>query len=260
MQRQFDFEQDIKNVLETECGMITASPDLKKRIDDQIVRSQKEDIKMKHLSVKKLVIGVAVGCLLVSGGVFAAGHAVSHVTHRFWPDAYRSFGDLEKAEERLGYTADAVEAFSNGYRFKYMFVDDWQGMDEAGNEVYTYKSLDITYGKRGEEEINLSIEKPVETPAQDHEPDAVKKIGDITANYETITFKFVPPSYELTDEDRANDARPDYTISVGSDEVMIKLASYVTWEKDGIQYKLYGFDLSLSADEMFDMAEEIIGY
>ncbi|GEM_PF-3017917 len=29
--------------------------------------------------------------------------------------------------------------------------------------------------------------------------------------------------------------------------------------KDGVRYQLLGFDLNLGAEEMFDMAEEIIG-
>ncbi len=258
MKQREAWEEKIKNALASECDGITASRDLKDRIDRQIRESQKEAGNMKKLSIKKLVIGVAVGCLLVSGGVFATGHATSLVTHNFWPDAYRSYGDLEKAEKKLGYTVDAVEAFSNGWQFKHMFVNEWQGMDEAGNEAYTFRALDITYDKNGEK-INLSAEKPVETPVRDKAPDAVREIGDITLYYDTITYKFVPPDYVLTEEDRANDARPDYTISVGSAEVEIKQASHVTWEKDGIQYSLYGFDLTLSADEMFTMAGEVMG-
>lgn len=214
---------------------------------------------MKKFSVKKLVIGIAAGCLLVSGGVFAAGHAVTLVTHNFLPNAYRSYSDMEKAQAELGYTVDSVENFANGYRFERMFVNEWQGQDESGNAVYTFKGLDISYGKNGEKRINLCAEKPMETFAWGKTPDAVRTAGDITLRYDIVTYKIVPPDYELTDEDRENDARPDYNISFGSDEVKIQQASHVTWEKDGVQYTLLGFDLNLSADEMFDMAEEVMG-
>lgn len=259
MRQREDWEEKIKNVLALECDGVTASRDLKDRIDREILESQKEAGNMKKLSVKKLVIGVAVGCLLVSGGVFAAGHAVSFSTHSFLPDAYRSYSDLGKAEGELGYTADTVESFSNGYKFERMSVDEWQGEDEAGNAVYTFKQLDITYGRKGEEKVSLIAEKPVETPVRNKEPDAVRQVGDITLYYDITTFKFVPPNYELTDEDRANLEKPNYEISYGSDEVQIQQSYHVTWDKNGIHYQIFGFDLSLSADEMFDMAEEIMG-
>ena len=63
----------------------------------------------------------------------------------------------------------------------------------------------------------------------------------------------------LTEEDKAGEARGDFYISVGSQEVEIHQNQTVTWDKDGVHYQLLGFDLSLNAEEMLDMAEEIIG-
>ncbi len=253
------WEEKIKNVLALECDGITASRDLKDRIDRQILESQKEAGNMKKFSMKKLVIGVAAGCLLVSGGAFATGHAVSLSTHSFLGDAYRSYSDLGKAEEKLGYTVDAVEGFSNGYRFEKMSVDEWQGDDAAGDTVCTFKQLDISYGRTGDEGISLYARRPIEAPVRDTTPDAVRQVGDVTIYYDVTTFKFVPPNYELTDEDRANLDKPDYSISYGSDKVEVQQSYEVTWDKDGIYYMLLGFDLPLSADEMFDMAEEVMG-
>lgn len=252
-------DEKIKNVLQSECDDITASRELKDRIDKKILESEKEAENMKHLSVKKLVIGVAVGCLLVSGGVFAAGHAISLVTHTFLPDMCRDYGKLPEMEQKLGYEVDAVETFSNGYRFKSMSVNEWEGRDEGGNQVYTFKSLGINYVKSGEEPVSLHIEKPVETPVRDRTPDATRVCGDITVYYDSVTNKQVPPDYVLTQEDKYGEARGDFYISVGTPEVEVHQNYSVTWEKDGIHYHLLGFDLNLNADEMLDMAEEIIG-
>lgn len=86
MREQEAWEEKIKNVLDLECDGVTASRDLKDRIDRQILESQKEAGNKKKFSMKKLVIGVAAGCLLISGGVFATGHAVSLSTHSFLPN------------------------------------------------------------------------------------------------------------------------------------------------------------------------------
>ena len=253
------WEEKIKNVLALQCDGVTASRDLKDRIDRQILESQKEAGNMKKLSIKKLVIGVAVGCLLVSGGAFAAGRVVSLTSHSYLWDAYRSYGDMDKAQAKLGYQTDAVESFSNGYRFEQMSVDDVNGTDEDGNAVYTYKNFNICYKKSGEPSVWLDASKPVEASARSRAPEATREVNGITLYYNTTTYKIVPPSYELTEEDQANLEKDNFTISYGSSEVQIQLASDVTWEKDGVEYALMGFDLNLSADEMFDMAEEVMG-
>lgn len=255
---KYDFEQNIKKVLEIECQDVAASQHLKEKIDQEILISQKEAETMKHLSVKKFVIGVAAVCLVVGGSTFAAGHAVGFSTSRFLWDAYTSYDDMDQAEEKLGYAVDSVEAFDNGYQFDRMSVDGVDAWDEDGNKAYTYLVMNIDYCKDGEPFIWLVMEKPVEEIERNKEPDATRNCGDITLYYDEYTYKFVPPSYELTEEDKINEERDDYYISVGSDEVEMKKSMGVTWDKDGIHYDLGGFDLNLSADEMFDMAQQVI--
>lgn len=259
MREKEAWEEKIKNALALECGSITPSRDLKDRIDREILESQKEAGNMKRFSMKKLVIGVAAGCLLLSGGVFAAGRVVSLSSHSYLWDAYKSYGDMDKAQAKLGYPADTVEEFANGYRFDKMFVDDVNGTDADGNVIYTFKDLSISYEKSGEPSVWLDVKKPVEPQKRKGEPEAARQVEGITLYYDTITYKFVPPSYELTEEDQANLERDNFTISYGSDEVKVQQNSSVTWEKEGVHYNLSGFDLNLSSDEMFDMAEEVMG-
>lgn len=259
MREREAWEEKIKNVLALECDGVTASRDLKDRIDEKILESQKEAGNMKKFSMKKLVIGVAAGCLLVSGGALAAGRVVSLSSHSFLWDAYNNYSDMDKAQAELGYSVDTVEAFSNGYRFDRMFVDDVNGTDEDGNVIYTFKSLNISYEKGGEASMWLDASKPVEPSSREGEPEATRQVEGITLYYDVTTYKFVPPNYELTEEDQAKLERDDFTISYGSSEVEVQQNANVTWERDGVHYNLAGFDLNLSADEMFDMAEEIIG-
>ena len=258
MRQEYDLEKKWKAALEQECADMTPSRDLKERIDAEILERQKE-ADMKHFSVKKLIIGVAAGCFLLSGGVFAAGHAVTLSTHSYLGDGYKSFGDLNKAEAKLGYQVDAVETFANGYRFKEMSVVDVQGSDESGNAVYTFKSMDIHYGRGGDPSISVYIEKPVETQVRKQEPQATRQVGDITVYYDIQIYKFVPPNYELTEEDKAKQESGELAISYGSDKVQVQTCHNVTWYKDGIFYNILGFDVNISAEEMLDIAEEIIG-
>jgi hypothetical protein len=135
-------------------------------------------------------------------------------------------------------------------------VDGW---DEDGNKAYTYKEMLINYKKDGHHSLYLAICRPVEEEQKTKTPDATRNCGDITLSYDIYTYKFVPADYELTEEDIANEAKDNYYISYGSDEVEITQSAGVTWTKDGISYNLAGMDLDLTGDEMFDMAEEILG-
>lgn len=260
---QFDddfFKKQIKDALTQECNNITLSPSIKDGIDERIRNNQEEVMNMKHFNLKKVAIGVAAACLLIPGGVYAAGHATALVSHSTLGAQYKSYdGDMGKAEDKLGYNVQTVEHFDNSYCFKEMEVLDVQGVDEDNNKLYTYKDMTIYYEKEECPRIYLDISRPVENDERTKTPNATKACGDITLYYDEYTYKSVPADYELTAEDENNEQRDDYYISVGSDEVEINLSQGVTWETaDGTHYNLAGFDLGLSADEMFTMAEEII--
>ncbi len=258
MERKENWEDKIKDVLTLECDGLTVSQDLKDRIDEKILTSQ-EAGNMRHLSWKKLVIGVVAGCLLVSGGVFAAGHVVSVSSHSDWRDGCKSYSGMEQQEKKLGYEVDSVEQFTNGYRFKKAVVGEKEGRDQEKNQVYSAKFMSIEYAREAEPTVSLYIEKPVVDFARTKSAEAERICGGINLYYDSMTYKCVPADYELTAEDEVNQDKDNYCISYGSDQVEIQKSSVVDWMKNGIHYELIGFDLNLTADEMFDMAEEIMG-
>lgn len=256
MKLKQNFDKKIREALQEECGKILASAQLKQRIDEKINLEQEEK-KMKHINMKKVGIGVAAACLLVSGVTFA-GKTVGFSTHGTNLSEFASFAALDKAEEQLGYQIDCVEQFNNGYTFAKADIAESAALDENGNILYTIKELYIDYEKAGEPVICLGIEKPVEKLESGKIPDATRVCGDITIAYDAFTYKCVPLDYELTEEDMENMKKDNYNISVGSDEVLIQQCYNITWDKGDIRYILVGFDLNLSADELFNMAEEII--
>ncbi len=258
MNQRDSWEDTIKDVLTLECDGLTASQDLKDRIDEEILTSQ-EAKSMKHLSAKKIIIGVAVGCLLISGGAFAAGHAVSLSSHSDWREGCNSYSGMEEQEKKLGYQVDSVEQFTNGYTFAKAVVGESEGRDQDRNKVYTNKFMSIEYARDAEPTVSLYIEKPAESYARSNPAEATKVCGDITLYFDSATYKFVPPDYELTAEDKTNQEKGNYFISFGSDTVEMQKSAVVEWTKNGIQYQLIGFDLNLTADDMFDMAEEVMG-
>ncbi|MCM1039035.1 MAG: hypothetical protein NC434_06885 [Ruminococcus sp.] len=259
MEKDKNFGQSLKAALERECEAVSASSQLKARIDEQINRKQEEK-SMSRISMKKMAIGVAAACLLVSGSVFA-GHVSGFVMSSSSRPEYTSYEQLSRAEEKIGYSADYVENFGNGYHFAGAVTTHIEAKDENRNTVYTEKGLSIRYQKEGGADLNLDIEQNRESSWEVYSAntaDSVRTCGNVTMYYDVITNKFVPVDYELTDEDKANMERDDYNLAVGSDSVMINQSMSVRWEKDGILYTLYGFNVTLGAEEMLDMAEEII--
>lgn len=257
MKTDKNFEQTLKTALAAECENISASSQLKARIDEQISREQ-EGKYMSRINMKKIAVSVAAACLLISGSVFAGNVSGIIMSSSAAPE-YKTYAEMGKAEKKIGYSADYVESFDNGYRFAGAEVTDIKMQDDNHNTIHAAKGLNVEYKKAGQTDISLTIEQSWgEDLWKNRTPDAVRTCGNITMRYYVTTNKFVPLDYELTDEDRANMQKENYNLAEGSDSVVINQSMDVRWEKDGVCYGLFGFDVTLSSDEMFDMAEQII--
>ncbi len=278
-----ELDKKIKAALETECRHISASDLLKQKIDRELFGEsqaesregiegfpghlQKEEHIMskegkKVVSVKKMVIGIAAACLLVSGVCFA-GKTAYLMTSGIGYSEWDSYEDIDEMEEKLGLEVDSVETFANGYSFTGAYVETIKAMDENDNKLYDFKELTLQYEKEGAKDLNLYMHRVLDEGETAKTPDLTRTVTledgtEIMVRYDIYTYKFVPVDYEMTEEDRENEARDDYYISEGSEEVEIQQYSGVVWEKGGVYYHLMGFDVELGGEEMLDMAEEII--
>lgn len=248
-------DKRIRETLQKSCDDIFASQGLKQRIDESI--SLKEEKGMKTISVKKVVIGVATACLLLSGAVFAGHTAYMAVGVPSMPE-YETYAQIGEAEARLGFTADHVETFQNGYSFAGASIGTNYAYDENGQRLYSYEEMDIDYKKEGEPSLYLVIEKPVESLYDDIVPEAVRTCEGITIKYWKVEFSVVDTDYAVTRKEIEEMKSADADISIEWNENTAETSHHVMWEKEGICYMLSGFDVTLSPDKMMDMAEEII--
>ena len=97
-----------------------------------------------------------------------------------------------------------------------------------------------------------------DTNAEADAYDEVREIGDVTVEYKENLYKGVPADYEPTAEEQAAVDAGDLQIGYGADEVTEQNYQFLRWEQDGVAYTLTGFDLGMTADELFDMAAKII--
>ncbi|MBD5513335.1 MAG: hypothetical protein HDR06_01445 [Lachnospiraceae bacterium] len=314
-----DFDSSIRTALVKECDGISASEELKSRIDETI-RKRQEENSMKHMSAKKLCISIAAACLLVSGITVFAGGASYFVSGSSMGVEYTDYQDMGKAQKKLGYAVDSVEQFANGYSFYGANVESITAYSEENGALYSVPMMNIRY-RKDEKKIDLNISEKTGDNIPSKEPNATRICGDIALRYDEYTDKIVPDSYELTEEDKINEQRDDYNIVYMSvtvnqeetdgtkseetvtgmddinmsdsddvkkgsyvisedgsvtltthgtqdndnyvisgtyDEVCIQHRMVVSWEKDGKSYNMTGTDLDMSAEEMLDMAEEIL--
>ena len=86
----------------------------------------------------------------------------------------------------------------------------------------------------------------------------VATVDGVDVYYHSYTNKVVPPDYKLTEEDKKAEESGELVFSYGSSEVEIIEVQSVSWKKDGIYYQLLQIDGNLTADELTEMASEVI--
>lgn len=255
MQNMKEYEFLIQKTLQNGAKSVNPTIELKSRIDQALeLKGEGAVTHMKHFSMKKMVIAIAVIGLLGSTACFAAGNITSLVG-RSDGERCTDFSKVDNFKDKLGYDVKIKESFQNGFTFKDMKFAKTSGIDDDGNTVASYNGLWVGY-ERENETLDAIICKPFP-----EEPRTAKQTGEykgIDISYYNDTYKFVPEDYELTPEDIENEKKDDYYISYGSDEVQLNQMSYVNWTDNGISYSIMGSDTSLSAEDMIQMAEEII--
>lgn len=305
MRTEQDFESAVKAALQKECDGISASEDLKCRIDTTI-RAEQEGNSMKHLHVKKICVIAAAACLLVSGITVLAGKVSYFVGVGSTELQYTKYSELPKAQEKLGYTVDSVEQFANGYSFAGAGMEKIEVHAEDNSKMYDIPAIDIRYlNWKDNKKIDLYVCDAAGKEVEEKEPDAVRTCNDVLLRYDEYTNKIVTAGYEPTQEDEENLKKDNFDLAYVSTTVKdsgttgedddVKYSSYiiseqagkaigvkaaegddayvvtsqyeegqlwkimtVTWEREGIAYKLTGCDLDMSAEEMLDMAQEIV--
>lgn len=227
------------------------SADLKKAL-----LKSKEERKMKFQK-KKAIIVAAVACLLVGTTVFATGHIASYTSSSSPKDAITNYDDAVKKSEELGNGFTIPETFSNGYKFENANTMNVKGLDENGQVMVTSKDFTTDYTKADCPKISLFVNELHEAPEENYAIDN-RTIGGIVVYFNQATYKFVPTNYKWTEEDDEAIKDPHYEISWGTEELEIQSYNGVTFAKDGKYYNMFAWDCDLTADEWYQMAEEII--
>lgn len=226
-----------------------------KALRQQVMDRIKEERPMKHSKwrVKKIALIAAAMCILGSAAAMAAGKFSATTSHSSANEEFTSYGEIAKVKKEYGipFEIKAPETFENGFTFKSGRPVHVSGVDEQGNETGLPVEMHLVYGKAGMADISLRQGKA-------RPGDEVSANGDIRYHYTQDHYKFVPPSYELTEADKAAEAAGELYISYGSDQIEEIIVSSVLWSAEGVSYNLMSFDTALTQNEMIEMAKEIM--
>lgn len=224
------------------------------------------DNQMKKWSLPKVAAATALCFLLGGGAVLAAGKISGSIVSIRASGDYWGYRDLGKAEEQAGLQFYAPEFFSNGYAMESISLTDISDVDADGQKRNPRKGMTLVYQKdtgknQNVAKINLDV-----SGVQDSSEDSTQEICEdsrevdgVTLYYMEAEYLFVPPDYEPTKEEKEREqSDPNFHISYGSDEKQTSIYRGVSFQKDGLQYTLFGMDTGLTGQELLDMAEEIV--
>lgn len=231
------------------------------RIKDMVnnrIDSASTERMLKPMKSKKKIALIAVAATLVMGiTVFAASGIISQwfSSSSSIPD-YKTLPTAEQVVKDIGYEAVTIDEFANGYKFDNGSVVDNVLTDDNGKAVEKFKSVTFCYLKDNDEVLfsQDKVNSQVETSGE-----VVATVDDVDVYYYSYTNKFVPPDYKMTDEDKKAEETGELVFSYGSSKVEIKEIQSVSWKKDDMSYQLLQIDGKLSADELVEMAKEVIG-
>lgn len=224
------------------------------------IKEEKERKYMKRFSVK--LVGVMCAVFVLSAMTVCAASSVlgGWVGGNIAGTRVANYQQMtEKLLPELDYSPRTVEEFTNGFEFVRGELGENQAMDDAGNRFgRVYKDLVLDY--KNSDGVRLALYVGNEPAGDEIAPGVVatREVGDVLMEYREMQYLFVPPGYEVSEEDMAAEARGEMYISVGSSEVERQLNCGVQWTVDGVTYNLFGWDLELGAEAMLDMAEELL--
>jgi hypothetical protein len=208
------------------------------------------------VSFKKRITVTLAAIFVLGTTAFAAGKISSLVSGSSNIPTYTTIPTEKQVNDDFGFNPKIVEKFENGYAFENGYTVKIEGLDEKGNSVGKTKSLKVTY-KKDNDIVNLCIENKMLGEKSEQEI-VVDIYNDIDLYYLSDTYKFVPKDYEMTEQDKQDEASGKYVFSCGSKKVEISQFKYLSWTEDGIYYSFSATDSDLSQDELVEMAHQVI--
>lgn len=217
--------------------------------------NDKKERYTKMSKTKTILIAIAAVMVLGITALAASGDVMYWNTSSKQGADYTSLPTAEQCLEDVGFEPCLLEKFENGYTFAEGDIEKNTLKDENKNDVGSFGSIAFQYEKDGDTVIFAQYPYVFDGEVAGE----VKYSEDgIDVYYNAFTQKIVPVDYEMTDEDMEAVENSDLVLSYGADEIVVYEVQGVSWTIDGMQYVLTQLDGALTADDLIEMARELI--
>lgn len=207
---------------------------------------------------KRMAAAVIAATVVVGGSAFAfGGTAISQIIATCSASAdYTSLPSAQQCQRDAGFTPALLQSFDNGFAFKDGVIVHNREQNEDGHTVNKYASLEFDYQKGGET-VSLMQDSGA---AHEKETGRCAAQKDGVSYYETTkTEKYVSDSYQMTEQDRKEEASGQVEFNVGQSDNGVETVQYhgINWTAGGVHYNLYQMNGSLTTAQMLEMAQQI---
>ena len=218
--------------------------------------AEREETNMsRSIGIRKIVVAAAV---VAAFGVtaIAAMKAAGLESHTDLRDAVYSVSEIQELSDDEDFGVKYIDEFSNGYKFEVGYPSVGKATDADGNTIKEYTSFAVEY-KNGDSEIVFFTEPNADVVDMPTDCETVDVDGTTVYTMED-KYKFVPPDYEMTEQDKEDEASGKYIFSYGTDEVEIQNVKQVMWKEGSVICTILEQTGTLDMDELVSMAEEVM--
>ncbi len=235
---------------------INLSQEAKDRIKSESIKLNHEKEKYNMKFKKKLAVIALAATMILGTAAFASSGIIAswNGSSSAIPD-YRTLPTVEECIDDVGYAPVLIQSFENGYEYESGSIVKNDLRDESGNSVEKFKSFSFRY-KKGGDEVDLSVDKY--SSEMDNSGEVIANINGIDIYYNSYMNKLVPGNYEQTEEDKRAEEAGELVFSYGMDDISISRVQGLSWSVDDVHYNFTQIDGELSADDLVQMANEII--
>lgn len=234
--------------------------DMRTRIAQRMAQENTKEVPIHRMrrNKKKMAAVLVAAAMAVGGSAFAfGGTAISQIIATCSASAdYTSLPSAQQCQRDAGFTPALLQSFDNGFAFKDGVIVHNQEQNEDGQTVNKYASLEFDYQK-GDETVSLMQDSGA---AQEKETGRCAAQKDGVSYYETTkTEKYVSDSYQMTEQDRKEEASGQVEFNVGQSDNGVETVQYhgINWTAGGVHYSLYQMNGSLTTAQMLEMAQQI---
>lgn len=225
--------------------------------DDLIAEAAHSKRRTRRFRVGRIAAIAAAAALVLCMSAYAATILLSGRSgHSSNIPTYISVPNAQTLRQDIGFVPNIAEKFSNGYGFKSGHISDNEDYGPGGSIYEHYKSLSCVYARDGLE-IYLHADQ-ARAGLQLKGAETADTYKGSSLFYYSYTNKIVPPDYQMTEQDKMDEASGRLVFTYGGIETEINRVQGVAWQYAGVNYELIAIDNPLPKEDLTQMAKEII--